>query len=193
MILGKRNNLGTMEDLEHQPNLRFFEILRDFSDDKRDPVPEWEFKGFITTGTKEKCICGTKILLNYQIVHKRTQKQLIIGSECIKRWIQPKLSCSRCDAPLGRVLERTRKGDFHCRSCKRELKEMEKQKLLKMGRLRLFWYGKYYQRMFAEVAQDIPYVESLLNLPEEKKTDTLKALEKYISLKYDIKEVEVDV
>jgi hypothetical protein len=95
-----------MEQLEYDPNKRFFEVLREYSDDKNDPTPEWEFQGMVLHGVKEKCICGTKILLNYLISHKRTKKQLIIGSECIKRWIQPKMTCEHCDAPLGQVLKR---------------------------------------------------------------------------------------
>jgi len=180
-------------ELEQQPNLRFFEVLRTFSDDKSDPVPEWEFRGTVLSGTKEKCICGTKILLNYLIVHKRTQKQLIIGSECIKRWIQPKLSCSRCDAPLGRVLQRIKKEDYHCRRCKREIKQEEALKILKMGNFRLFWYGKYYQRKFSEAIEDIPYVETVLTIPEEKQNESLRAFMKFISLYYEITEETIEV
>ena len=196
--------VGRMTETEHHVNLRFFEVLREHSDDKHDPIPEWEFKGFITRGTKEKCICGTPIELNYLIEHKRTQKQLIIGSECVKRWIQPKLECEECGNPLGRVMERTRKKDFLCRSCKkilanleaqkqreREIEaEKERKKIERMGKLRLFWWGKYHERMFSEVAEDIPYVEYLLSIPEEKATKSIRAFWEYAELVFDVKEAD---
>lgn len=205
-----------MTDVEHPTNLRFFEILRKFSDDKHDPVPEWEFKGFITTGTTEKCICGTRILLNYAIVHTRTQKQLIIGSECVNRWLKPELQCEECGNPLGRVMERHRLNDFLCRKCKKEKAEIKRmqeerqrlatqrieaalrkkeedrlKKIERMGKLLLFWRGRYYQKPFAMVAEDLPYTEYLLNIPEEKATASILAFIDYANLLYEIGVVEV--
>ena len=198
-----------MSELEHDPNKRFFEVLRQHSDDKNDPTPEWEFTGMVFNGVKEKCICGTKILLNYLITHKRSKHQLIIGSECVKRWIKPKMTCEDCDAPLGRVLERARKNDFLCRSCKKEKKEREarekeqeeriqkkkeeetKRQIKRMDNFMLYWYGKHRNHPFKMVAEDIPYTEYLLNIPEEKASESIKAFQKYASLVYDIKEEEI--
>jgi hypothetical protein len=196
-----------MTDIEHPTNLRFFEVLREFSDDKNDPTPEWEFKGLITRGTHEKCICGTKIELNFLIVHKRTQKQLFIGSECVKRWIQPKLLCERCEAPLGRFEWRHKNQDFHCRSCKKEIQlekewqkmnqqmeaQRKKKKIEKMEKWTLFWYGKYRNKPFKMVAEDVGYVEYLMNIPEEKATASVRSFQEYASLIFEFEEVEVEV
>jgi hypothetical protein len=190
---------AAMSELEHDPNKRFFEVLREHSEDKNDPTPEWEFGGMVLHGAKERCICGTKILLNYLITHKRTKKQLIIGSECIKRWINPKMTCEDCDAPLGQVLKRARTNDYLCRSCKKERKELEVRKqeekqrqIKKMDNFMLYWYGKHRNHPFKMVAEDIPYTEYLLNIPEEKASESIKAFQKYASLVYEIKETVVE-
>lgn len=175
---------------ETETNLRFFEILRRFSDDKNDPTPEWELLTGHHSSSKERCICSTKIEHQYFIRHKRTGKVLVIGSECVKRWMNPVLNCKGCGDPLGRVCERIRKEDFLCRKCKKASVDAERAKIERMGRLVLFWYGKYYMKPFSLVAEDIPYVEYLINLPQCKSSETLKAFQKYATLVFEIREVE---
>ena len=179
---------------ETEVNLRFFEILRQFSDDQNDPVPEWSLVEGMTVNSKERCICSTKIIDNYYIRHRRTGKLLVIGSECVKRWIQPKLLCKGCEKPLGRVCQRIKSGDYLCRSCKLEAKKEEErkekvkeEKIKRLGNFELFWYGPYYRKPFRVVAEDIPYVEFLLNHPRSSSSETLIAFEKYINLVYEVK------
>lgn len=193
------------EDLEYhynetEVNLRFFEILRRYSDDKNDPVPEWELVPEMTVNSKERCICSTKIIDNYYIRHTRTGKVLVIGSECIKRWISPKLKCKECGAALGRVCRRIKTADYLCRSCKLEAKKEEERKeqeretkIARMEKLVLFWYGPYYQKPFYLVAKDIPYVEYLLNHPKATTSETLKAFQKYASLVFEIQKTQVSL
>ena len=198
---------GNYQDLEECPNTKFFTVLRQYSDNKHDPIPEWQLVGFVERGGKDRCICGTAIMLNYMIRHKISGVELIIGSECVKRWMDPKIVCERCKEPLGRVLERYRRKDFKCRSCKlyekeleearerakriaeQRLKALEEEKMKKierMGNLRLLWYGKYYQQPFSKVAEDIPYCEYLLNIPEDKATKTILAFIDYANLVFEI-------
>ena len=182
---------------ETEVNLRFFEILRRFSDDQHDPTPEWELVEGMTVNSKERCICSTKIIDNYYIRHKRTGKTLVIGSECVKRWLNPKLLCKGCQKPLGRVCQRIKSADYLCRACKleakreeeRKIKEQE-EKIKKLGNFELFWYGTYYRKPFRVVAQNIPYVEYLINHPNVTSSETLKAFSKYASLVFEIKEPE---
>lgn len=195
-------------ELEQDPNQRFFEILRDASDDKQDPIPEWELKGFVGSGV-DRCICGTSIMLNYLIVHKRTQKQFVIGSECMKRWMNPKLVCKECESPLGCVAKRYRTNDFLCRCCKTMKKKMEEEESIQRARekaikerqrikaieklslFRLFWSGKYYLKSFKEVLQDESYVLYLMTIPDAKATESVKKFKEYASFFYDLVDVEV--
>jgi hypothetical protein len=66
--------------------------------------------------------------------------------------------------------------------------ESKRAEILKSkGKLRLLWYGPYYQKLFSEVIQDIPYVEKLVNI--EPKTKTLQLFEEYAHLVYTIETV----
>jgi hypothetical protein len=56
----------------------------------------------------------------------------------------------------------------------------------------LYWYGKHRNHPFKMVAEDIPYVEYLLNIPEEKATESIKAFQKYASLVFEIKDEVVE-
>ena len=176
---------------EVEPNKRFFEVLRQFSEDKRDPIHEWEFLPHIHNVRAERCICTTPIQNNFYIQHKRTKKQLIIGSECVKRWIHPKLQCKECDAPLGRVCERVRKQDFLCGKCKRRLKAEREEKIRKLGNYKLLFGKRYYQRLFKDIVEDIPYTEFLLNINIHPLPQTLQAFNDYCSLIFEIKETSV--
>lgn len=181
--------MSDFEYLETEVNLRFFEVLREYSFDKRDPLHEWEFVPEKHTVRSEKCICTTPIQNNYYIRHKQTKKELIVGSECIKRWIQPQLLCKECSSPLGRVCERVRLKDFICGKCKRKEKARRAERMKKLGNYRLLFGKKYYQRLFKEVIDDIPYVEFLLNLKMNVIPSSLEAFYEYCSLVYEIKEI----
>jgi hypothetical protein len=169
----------------------FFEILRDASRDKEDPVSEWDFKEVVNSDGDKQCICSTPIQYLYRIENRYTHTTLEIGSECIQRWFQGILRCQRCRCVLGNITKRLRKQNFHCRSCKKILQEEEaavvQRKQSTMGQLTLFWYGPYYQKKFCDVIDDIPYVEKLLNVVEKPKT--LQLFEAYVKKVYEVVEI----
>ena len=171
---------------------RFFEILREQSMYKNDPVPEWKVVPEVEceddgTGV---CICSTPIVYKYCIENKHNGNRLTIGSECVKRW-NLEFTCKDCKAPLGNVTQRLLKKNFFCPECTKRKKNQEKirqQMLLarqkELERYTLFWYGPDYKRKFKDVIQDIPYVERLINV--EYKTKTLELFQEYVSLLFDI-------
>ena len=186
------------EYLETETNLKFFEILRRFSDNKFDPVPEWELLTDKFFEKETRCICTTPIERNFYIRHKRTGKELVIGSECVKRWIHPKLTCKQCESPLGRIDKRIQTQDFVCPKCKREAKKAAKEAAEHRASRRAtlcafhFYYGKkYYGKRFDVVAKDIPYVEFLLNLQLSDVPKTLKLFKEYIGLIYELEDIEI--
>ena len=175
----------------------FFEILREKSIDKDDPISEWEFQSILNNDETRHCICSAPIQYLYQIKNRFNQETLIVGSECIKRWLNGLIRCSLCQCTLGNITKRLKTQDFHCRDCKlrlqRQAKFTEEEKLNKrkktLGNLRLFWFGPYYMKPFYKVVEDIAYVEKLLNLPDKNKT--LQAFEEYVNIVFDVTTEEV--
>jgi hypothetical protein len=163
----------------------FFQVLRDHSQDKEDPISEWEFAEVVDGDGHMTCICTTPIRYLYKIRNRVTHDTLIVGSECIKRWMGGLLRCQRCDCRLGNIRARLRKKQFHCRICRQILQREESQrKNSKLSTLRLFWFGPYYKKQFREVIDDVPYVEKLLNVTN--KTKTLELFEEYVHEVYDV-------
>lgn len=189
---------GKMEKelLQYRRKL-FFETLRDKSIDKFDPVSEWDFDCILDNDGTKHCICSAPIQYLYQIKNRFNQETVIVGSECIKRWLNGLVRCSLCQCNLGNISKRLKTQNFHCRDCKLRLErqakyEEEEQKtkrIKKLGSLHLFWYGPYYMKKFSAVIEDIPYVEKLLNIQE--KTKTLEAFEEYVNLVYEVTTQEV--
>lgn len=186
------------EDILQYRQKRFFEILRKYSFDKEDPISEWRFVEIVDNDGTNRCICTAPIQYLYKIENKETKATLIVGSECIQRWLQGLLRCKECACVLGNVVKRLRKEDYHCRSCKKilqkkqeqqEQEELRKRKMSKLGHCRLYWYGPYYQKMFHEVIDNIPYVEKLINI--ENKNQTLELFTRYVKTVYDLEEREV--
>lgn len=201
-----------------EANKIFLEVLKYYSDNKEDPIPEWHLQGFVPNGGATECICETPIVLNYKIIHKRTLQELIIGSECVKRWMNPRLECEVCKSPLGCIMKRYQFFDFKCRACKtaerkkqerllQEAEEQERCRLMaqfqeklrkdearrKAGEQLFRGYGKYFLKPFRLVAEDIPYATKLLNLPKEKVyEENLIAFLSYLSSCYEIVDVEVE-
>jgi hypothetical protein len=103
-------------------------------------------------------------------------------------------------------MKRHRNFNFKCRKCKlSELKEQERlvKEAEDVERFRLMarhqegeqlfrGYGKYFLKPFRIVAEDIPFVTRLLNLPKEKVyEENLIAFLSYVSSCYEIADVEV--
>lgn len=175
----------------------FFETLRDKSIDKSDPISEWDFDCILDNDGTKHCICSAPIQYLYQIKNRFNQETVIVGSECIKRWLNGLVRCSLCQCTLGNISQRLKTQNFHCRDCKlreeRQAKYEEEEKktkrIKKLGSLHLFWYGPYYMKKFSTVIEDIPYVEKLLNI--QNKTKTLEAFEEYVNMVYDVTTQEV--
>ena len=82
---------------------QFMIELASHSDNKDNPIPEWEYCGGDTSshlryyslrckGTpmpqhEEQCICSHHIVSNCYIRHRRSREMLVIGSCCIKRFM----------------------------------------------------------------------------------------------------------
>lgn len=201
------------EPFAEDKHLRFMAVLKDHSENQTHPIPEWTL--LETMEVKEsQCICTQPILNQYFISNDTTKTTLIIGSDCMKRFLEPSLHCKECGCGITTgIVERIQKKDFLCKQCKaqkkkeallraekeaketqRKLLEEAKQEAKKqqMGNWILFWYGRYYQKPFKMVLQDEAYVEYLLNLPEEKKTETIKSFTTYVSFFYDVVDTEVE-
>ena len=180
-------------------NSIFLERLREKSKNKEDPVPEWEECGRFDSGTyttdvdAERCLCTTAIRYIYWIKNKHTGEEVKIGSTCINRWWD--IHCENCQAALGnKNARRKQKRErniyaFWCPDCKKEDIKLWNEKRDRLGEMRLFWYGKYRERKFSEFIDDVPYVEKLINVPEEKKNDSVKLFEKYANMVYEINNV----
>lgn len=164
----------------------FFGVLREHSFCKEDPISEWAIVKDIEGDGSSTCICTTPILYEFVIENKLTKKQLVIGSECVKRW-NIEFTCKSCGCHLGNITKRLIKKDYVCPACKRQQKKDEKARQEvkeRYGNLRFFWYGPYYQKKFSDVIDDIDYVEKVLNHP--KKNTTLELFERYVGMCYDI-------
>ena len=189
-------------DNANDMHIRFMEVLRKHSLDQLNPIEEWRLEKHTEDDFRKKCICSHDIERNYFISNDFTKTTLVVGSECVNRWLKPKLSCQRCDAVLGSVAQRVREQKFLCRACNQLQKaeaaaqERERQyqleqrakKAKRMETLILFWYGPYYKKQFGQVAKDEAYVEYLLNIPDDKLTPTLKAFHEYAAAVWDIED-----
>jgi hypothetical protein len=104
--------------------------LTKYSDNKDDPVSDWEFNGIVTELDDDdefNCICSTRIKYLHRIHRKNNNMMYIdIGSECIKRWMNPSIECDDCSCVLKNVMKRMKAKDFLCNDCKKE--RVEKQK-----------------------------------------------------------------
>lgn len=189
---------------------RFMAVLKNHSENQTHPISEWRLLP-LREVKDSQCICTQPILNQHFISNDTTRTTLVIGSDCMKRFLEPTLQCEECGCGITTgIVERIEKQNFLCPPCKalkkkrdRLLAEQEAKKhqhelatqeakKVKMGKWALFWYGKYYQKPFSVVLQDEAYVEYLLNLPEDKKTETIKSFTTYVSLFYDVVETEVE-
>lgn len=167
-------------ELKHRPNKFIFE-LKKYSNNKEDPISEWDFTKDIQRieNIDKKCICSTSISVIYKIKNKYNDKVLEIGSECVKRWIKPKIYCIECKSVIGNVIKRTNEQDFTCPKCKKQ----------KLDKLISYNCMLLYNKPFRDYSKDISFIEKIIN--KEDKTTSEKLFEEYVNMIYEIKEVQV--
>jgi hypothetical protein len=160
------------EGEEHAEN--FLKALKEYSQDKNDPVSEWTLLDFTGYDDDGQCICEKEIKVIYYIQNKITTKILEIGSDCAERWLSCKLWCSNCNASLGNVMKRRREMDYLCKLCKKNKKLADTFE---------FRFGKKYRgKPWAEVVQDEKYIDWLANL--DTKTSYIEDFLQYCSTYY---------
>lgn len=163
----------------------FMMELEKYSNNKEDPISEWyydekqdmfdiEYGTELDQDDDRKCICSTPIKYIYKIRNKINGGELEIGSECIKRWIRPKIKCLNCECVLGCITERLRTKNFLCRTC-RITSERHPQ------------YLKLNGVSFYKIS-NINFIEAVIN--KEKKNEIEIMFERYINTQYIIKEVQ---
>lgn len=162
---------------------QFYAILRENSIFKNDPIAEWKY--IRTIEDDGLCICSQKIKYKNIIQNIHTGAELIVGSDCIQRWMNNALLCRSCNCVLGNQVKRLLDQNFICPTCTREKKK----------RLRILGGNLIHGKRFDIIIKDVVLVEKLLN------TDTTtmypflreiyKRFEEYANMIYDIDEVEV--
>jgi hypothetical protein len=173
---------------------RFFEVLKSRTEDKEDPISEWEYmtEQIKETNQKKFCICTTPIKNIHLIRNKKTGLILEIGSECAKKWdLAPQ--CLSCHAQLGAVTRRRKENDWICKTCKAIKKkeallknEVRRQLLRQMGRQQFRGYFKetmtspWYGRRFDEVVM-IEELQRLI-LKQEIDHEDYRAFREYLDL-----------
>jgi hypothetical protein len=156
--------------------LQFQDRLKTHSQNKEDPVSEWELLDEIVYSTTH-CLCGKEIHVVYQIQNKLTREVIGIGSECVKRWLDSSLYCKCCQCSLGNALQRRREKKFYCRQCRAYLENQ--------GNC-LFWHNhRIYQ--LKEIIKDVPLLEEILNSDNMKK----KLLLNYAKHFFEFEQIEI--
>lgn len=176
----------TFQSTELSPedkHILFIKELLKYSDNKDDPVSDWEFNGIVTELDDDdvfNCICSTRIKYQYRIHKKNDNKVFIeIGCECIKRWLDPSITCDDCSGALGSVMKRMKTSDYLCRECKKKREEKRAhQKLIRdMEQFQLD--SKLYYQHLREVENEkheINRIEYLGNLYYQDDIITLRKL-----------------
>jgi hypothetical protein len=143
---------GMVSEGEHYAKM-FMEELRKHSLNQSDPIPEWQLLDPVSRGDGGglHCICTKEIIQIYTIKHKDTKKELEIGCDCAKRWMDCSLCCKGCMSPLGNVMKRRKEKNFHCPTCTKHIK--------KEGTTMYFAYRK----TFAELVEDEAFVNRIVN------------------------------
>ena len=169
---------GTLLSIKDR-HLKFIAELLKYSNGKDDPISEWEYTGETRELGKEelkdgfKCICTTPISILYRIRNKVNSIQLEIGSECIKRWLNPRISCDDCKATLGNITKRMRSKDYLCRLCKKNnIAKQTENNIRKKS-----WSECYINnKLFSDIT-DISYIEEIIN--KDNKSNIEESFERY--------------
>lgn len=173
---------------------KFFNTLRDKSNDKFNPLIEWQVVVDSLTNLVGRCICGTEISRNFVIKNMINGNTLIVGSKCVEKWGFT-VTCIRCNRVLRDVSNRLKDDNWICPACKRadkklaKLQEAAKEALIKkLGGYTLYHSGKYYKARFSDVVEDLSYTQWLYNINCQ--TKTLTYFRQYVDLVCDVVEEE---
>jgi hypothetical protein len=172
--------------------------IRKLSVDKKDFIQEWELAKQCI-GAKSQCICTHPINQNYYIINKLTGARCIIGSDCVQRWMNPKLMCEGCGGALGCVMERIRKQDFHCRSCKGEKRRARESTIRRFSSWKLDFPGPWKGLTFEKVCENQEWAEKLINTewqgtgPLSYIYKSLKAFQLYANAVFVIEESQTQI
>jgi len=175
----------------------FEEEMRKKSVNKGDFIQEWQLANECH-GASSKCICTHDIQLNFYIQNKITGERVIIGSDCVERWLHPQLQCKGCNEPLGCIMRRIKDKDFYCRSCKVETRKTKERTVNQYSTWKLAFPGPWKGLTFRKISENGEWVEKLANTPKWKGSSTpsyaynsLHAFQKYADAKFDF-EIEYE-
>jgi hypothetical protein len=172
--------------------IQFLTELKKYSDNKDDPISDWEFGHEVRELSKDDdvflCICSTRIHKLYKI-HKINDNSMFleIGCECIKRWLHPSITCDECSCVLGSVVKRMKTKDYLCRKCKNiSIKEKAREaRETRIQELENIYYVNY-DRHFREIIRNRLLTELILN--KQPVTKAQKLFEEYVRFYFVIKE-----
>jgi hypothetical protein len=139
-----------MDIAEHYART-FMEVLKEHSVNKKTPVLEWSVVR-VSYSEHSKCICTNEIAWKYHIKNFITDEELIIGSECVKRWgVSFPLHCSVCSRELKDKINRAQEKKLVCPSCTRD------------GDKILTFNGPWKGMKFSDVLKNIAWTTWIVN------------------------------
>jgi hypothetical protein len=161
---------------------RFMEVLIEHSVHKHEPIPEWTLVS-AEAGAISRCICEKEIQNRFIIQNKITGEKLIIGCDCALRFnIDDKMLCKTCGAILQNTKKRRLNNDYTCPECRRaERKERDR-----MNGFTLYYNGPWKGKTFGQVADNLAWVNQLINMTAENKS--LRTFQEYAEKKFKIGE-----
>lgn len=172
---GAKKNINKKMEA-HGFALQFLERLKEHSQNKEDPISEWILHDNVEERTSN-CLCGKEIHVIYFIENKLSHEIIGVGSECVKKWLNPYLVCKSCYCPLGNALQRRREKKFYCRQCRAYIDRQGKC---------LFWHNYRTYRM-EDIVKNIPLLEAILNSDNQKK----QLLKNYARHFYEFEEIDI--
>ena len=170
----EQNTITEAPSHKHQ---KLLDALSVNSINQQDPVPEWVFVKFVDLSggrLTTKCLCSTPIAKFYKIKNKHTLKEEIIGSECIRRFMENAVECEICNKKLRNIGERLSNGNFICPSCTRMRQAKKAAEMKKYDNYKYYHTGHPYNNMkFKDIVNsDLRY---MLQLIENPRTNTTPA------------------
>jgi hypothetical protein len=194
------NTIVDEEVFQSHKHQKLVEALRANSINQEDPVPEWLYKGCVDVsgariGGKDaiRCLCSTPISKFYKIQNKYTEKDEIIGCECIKKFLENSVTCEKCKKPLKNLGVRLNTNNMVCPDCVRGAKAERKELMKKYGNYKYYAYGDHLRLIngfkFKNIIHDnnISLVEFIVNKPPPPVPwKSYDCLMEYINYHYEI-------